>query len=150
MHHHNRQTRNFYPEEWIRNNQRDQKQEDINVGSAPGATTIIKCGKQNSGTQFKTRTSPVFICSTFQPNYSKSPQGYQIRFPEDLAGSHRKIIKKHLEKLRTKTMEHLHMRRQGLQSTKKKPPDTDLKYKIKMNFVYFKTVDPSTTKEGNI
>ena len=47
-------------------------------------------------------------------------------------------------------MGHLHMKRKWLQSTKEKPPDTDLEDKIKMNVVYFTTVDPSTTKEGNI
>ena len=47
-------------------------------------------------------------------------------------------------------MGHLHRRRQGLKSTKEKPPDTDLEYNIKTNVVYCTTVDPSTTKEGNI
>ena len=55
---------NVYPEELRRNNQRDQKQEDRNVGSAPRVATIRKCGKQHSGTKFKTRTRPVFICIT--------------------------------------------------------------------------------------
>ena len=64
------------------------------MGSAPGATTIRKCGKQHSGTDFKTRTSPVFICLTVQTNYIKSPQGNQTRFTEDLAGYH---IKTHQE-----------------------------------------------------
>ena len=54
------------------------------MGSDPGDTTIRKCGKQHSGKNFKTRTSPVFRCSTFQPNYRKSPQGNQKRFPEDV------------------------------------------------------------------
>ena len=45
MHHHTRQTRNVHPEEWRRNNQKDQKQEDRNVRSAPGATTIRKFGE---------------------------------------------------------------------------------------------------------
>ena len=47
-------------------------------------------------------------------------------------------------------MEHLHMRIQGLQSTKEVPPDTDLEYKIKQNLVFCTTVDPSTTMEGKI
>ena len=42
------------------------------------------------------------------------------------------------------------MRRQGLQSTKEKPPDTDLEDKIKTNVVYCTTVDPSTTEEDKI
>ena len=45
-------------------------------------------------------------------------------------------------------MGHLYMRRQGLQSTREKPPDTDLEYKSKSNVVFCTTVDPSTTKEG--
>ena len=47
-------------------------------------------------------------------------------------------------------MRHLQIRRQGLQSTKEKPPDTDLEEKIKINVLFFTTVDPSTTEEGNI
>ena len=47
-------------------------------------------------------------------------------------------------------MGHPHMRRQGLQPTKEKPPDTYLKDKIKTNVVYCTIVDPSTTKGGNI
>ena len=47
-------------------------------------------------------------------------------------------------------MGHLHMRRQRLQSTKDKPPDTDLEEKIKTNVVYCTTVDPSTTKKDRI
>ena len=46
-------------------------------------------------------------------------------------------------------MGHLHTRRQGLQSTKKKPPDKDLEDKIK-NLVFCTTVEPSTFKEGKI
>ena len=61
-----------------------------------------------------------------------------------------KLINKHLEKSINTTMGHLHMRRQGLQSTKEKPPDTDLENKITTNVVYFTTVEPSTTKEGKI
>ena len=47
-----------------------------------------------------------------------------------------KLIKKHLEKSRNTNMVHLHVRRQGLKSTKEKPPDTDLEYNIKTNVVY--------------
>ena len=43
-------------------------------------------------------------------------------------------------------MGHLYMIRQGLQSTKEKPPDTDLEDNVKMDIVYCKNVDPSTTK----
>ena len=47
-------------------------------------------------------------------------------------------------------MGHLRMIRQGLQSTKEKPPDIDLEEKIKINVVYWTTVYPSKTKEGKI
>ena len=61
-----------------------------------------------------------------------------------------KVIKKQLEKSRNTTMGNFHMRIQGLQSTKEKPPDTDMEDKITTNVVYFTTVEPSTTKEGKI
>ena len=61
-----------------------------------------------------------------------------------------KLIKKHLEKSRNTTMGHLHMRRQGLKSTKDKPTDTNLEENIETNVVYCTTVEPSTTKEGKI
>ena len=47
-------------------------------------------------------------------------------------------------------MGHLHIRIQGLQLTKEKPPYTELEYNIKTNVVYCTTVEPSTTKEGKI
>ena len=47
-------------------------------------------------------------------------------------------------------MGHMHMIIQGLQYTKEKHPDIDLEDKIKKNVLYCTTVDPSTTKEGNI
>ena len=47
-------------------------------------------------------------------------------------------------------MGHLHMRKQGLKSTKEKPTDIYLEEKIKMNVVYCTTVEPTTTKEGKI
>ena len=47
-----------------------------------------------------------------------------------------KLIKKHLEKSRNTTMGHLHMRIQGFQTTKEKPPGIDPEDKIKTNEVY--------------
>ena len=47
-------------------------------------------------------------------------------------------------------MGHLHMRRQGLKSTKEKPLDTDLEDKIKTNVVFCTTLDPITNIEGSI
>ena len=107
--------KNVNQEEWKINNQRHHKQKDWNVGSVSGETTIRRCGKQYSGKNFKTRTIPVFICIIFHPNYSKSNQGNQTWFSEEMAGSHRKIIKNHLEKSSNTPMGHLHVRRKGLQ-----------------------------------
>ena len=47
-------------------------------------------------------------------------------------------------------MGNLCMRRQGLQLTKEKPPDTYLEEKITANLLYFTTVEPITTKEIKI
>ena len=88
MHHHTLKNIHINPEEWKINNQRDQKQEDRNVGSATGDTTTKKCGKQCSGKNFKTINCPVFTCTTFQYNYIKFPQVNQTRFPEDVDGHH--------------------------------------------------------------
>ena len=44
-------------------------------------------------------------------------------------------------------MGHLHMTIQGIQSTKGKPPDTDLEDKI-IFLAFYTTIDPITTKEG--
>ena len=46
-------------------------------------------------------------------------------------------------------MGHLQMRRQGLESTKEKPPDTDLEDK-ENNLVYCTNVDSSKNKQGKI
>ena len=43
-------------------------------------------------------------------------------------------------------MGNMHMRRQGLQSTKEKIPDADLEDKIKTEVVFCKIVYPSTKK----
>ena len=48
------------------------------------------------------------------------------------------------------TMGNLHTIRQGLQTTKEKPPDIELEENIKMNVMYCTTVYPSTTKEVKI
>ena len=120
------------------------------MGSAPGDTTTRKYGKQHCGTNLKTKTSPLFTCITFQPNYKKSPQGNQTRFPEDVAGPHQKAHKETPLKSRNATMGHLHTRRQRLKSTKETPTDTDLEDKMKKNVVLCATVEPITTKEGKI
>ena len=67
-----------------------------------------------------------------------------------MAGPHRKIHQDSPLKSRNTTIGHLHMRIQGLQSTKEKHPDTDLEENNKTNLVFCTTLDHSTTKEGNI
>ena len=47
------------------------------------------------------------------------------------------------------TMGDMHMKRQGIQPTNEKPPDTYLWDKIKKNVAFCTTVDSSTTKKGN-
>ena len=47
-------------------------------------------------------------------------------------------------------MGHLHIRRQGLKSTREKPVDKDLEDKNKKNVVFYTTVDPITTKDREI
>ena len=58
------------------------------------------------------------------------------------------ITNKHIEKSTNTKMGHLHMRIQGLKSTRDIPQDKDMKYKSKTNLVFYTTVDPSTMKEG--
>ena len=57
-------------------------------------------------------------------------------------------MNKHTEKPIYTTMGHLHMRRKGIQSTRKKPPYTDLDDKCNTGVVLCTAVEPSTTKEG--
>ena len=57
------------------------------------------------------------------------------------------IIKNNLEKSSNTTMGNLHMRGQGIQSTKDKPPYTELEDTIKTNGVFCTTVEPSTMKK---
>ena len=47
-------------------------------------------------------------------------------------------------------MGHLCMRRQGLQSTKEKPLDTYLEYKIKTSIAFWTTPEPRTNKKWKI
>ena len=86
----------------------------------------------------------------FSPTTASLLKAIKQGFLKTWPGLIEKLIKKHLEKSRNTKMGHLHMRRQGLQSTKEKPPDTDLEEKIKTNVVYCTDVDSITSKEGNI
>ena len=60
------------------------------------------------------------------------------------------LIKKHIYKAIKKTIGNLHMRRKGLQSTRRKPPYTYLEDKCETNVVFSITVDPSKTKKWKI
>ena len=122
----------------------------MNVGSAPGATTIRKCGEQHSAQTSKPELVKYLHAEIFSPTTAILLKAIKQGFLKTWPGLTEKLIKKHLEKSRNKTMGHFHMRRKGLQSTKEKHPDIDPEDKIKTDVVYFTTVEPSTTKEGNI
>ena len=84
--------------------------------------------------------------SIFSPTASSIIKSIKLGFLKMWPGLTKKLIKRHLEKLSNNTMVHLHMRIQGLQSTKEKPPDIYLEDKSKTNVVFCKTVYLSTTK----
>ena len=86
----------------------------------------------------------------FSPTTASFLKAIKQVFLKTWPGLTEKFIKKHLEKSRNEKIVHLHTRRLGIQSTKAKPPVTDLGEKIKTNLVFCKTVYPSTTKEGKI
>ena len=88
------------------------------MGSAPGNTTIKNGGKQYSGQNIQTITSQVFTFITILTNYSKPTQGNQISFLEDVAKPQRKTHQEQHLKSGNTTMGHMHMRSQGIQSTK--------------------------------
>ena len=86
----------------------------------------------------------------FSPTTPSLLKAIKQSFLKTWLGLTEKLIKKHLDKSRNTTMGHLHMRRQGLKSTKEKPPDIDLEDNIKTNVVCCATLEPSTTKESKI
>ena len=79
----------------------------------------------------KLELSQYLHAEIFSPTTSSLLKEIRQVFLKTLSGLKEKMIQKHHEKSRNETMGHLHMRRQGLQSTKEKPPDTDLEDKIK-------------------
>ena len=72
----------------------------------------------------------------FSPNTASLLKASRQGFLNTWPGLTEKLIKKHLDKSRNTTMGYLHTIRKGLKSTKDKPPDTDLEYKIKTILVY--------------
>ena len=86
--------------------------------------------------------------SLFVPTTASLLKAMKNKFMKTMPGIIEKIVKKHLEKSKETIMIHLNMRRQGLNSTREKPLDTDLEDKSKTNVVFCTTVDPSITKEG--
>ena len=119
-------------------------------GSAPMDTTIIKCGEHILAQTSKPELSKYLHAAFFRPTTASLVKAIKQVFLKTWPGLTEKLIKKHLEKSRNTTMGPLHSRRRGLQSTKEKPPDTDLEEYNKTNVVYCTTVEPSTTKEGKI
>ena len=147
MHHNTRQAINI-SKKTDKKNKRHHKQENWNVGSPPGDITIRICGKYHYGPDNQTRNGTVYSCSTFKPNIIKPHQVNQGNFPEELDSTKNNLTNKNIEKSMNATMGHLHMRRQGLKSTREIPQYTDMKYKSKTNLVFYTTVDHSTMKEG--
>ena len=86
----------------------------------------------------------------FTPKIATPLKATKQGFLKNWPGLTENLIKKCIEKSGNTTMGHLNTRRQGLQSTRDKTPDTNLEDKSKTNAVFCTTVDPSTTKEGGI
>ena len=67
MHHHTILKSNVHPKEWKIKIQRDQKQENGNVGSASGSTKIRKWGEQHSGKTSKRELAKYLHASLSSP-----------------------------------------------------------------------------------
>ena len=96
------------------------------MGSAPGTTTIKRYVTQQYGTKFKPELSQYLHASLIIPITASILKSTKQGFLKTWPGLTEKLIKGHLDKSRNTTMGLLHMRRQGLKSTKDKPPDTEL------------------------
>ena len=97
---------------------------------------------QNSKPELGQYLHAVLFSLTTASLFKSIKQGFLKTCP----GLTERLIKKNPEKSFNTTIGQMNMIRQGLQSTKEKPPYTDLEDKIKTNVVYCTTVDPSTTK----
>ena len=70
-----------------------------------------------------------------------------LKSQPDLSGS---LIKKVLDKSINTTLVHIHMKRQEVQSTRKKASDIDISENINTNLVFFVKLDPSDSNKGKI
>ena len=91
-----------------------------------------------------------FHATLFRPITTSLLKEINMGFLNKCVGLTERLIKKNIEKSINTTMDNLNIRRQGIQSTRKKPPDIDLEDKCNTNLVLCTTVDLSTTKEGEI
>ena len=79
----------------------------------------------------KPELAQYFHASFFSPTTENILKAIKQGFLKTWIGLTEKLIKKHLEKSRNAKMGHLHMITQGMKSTKKANPDTDLETKPK-------------------
>ena len=89
-----------------------------------------------------------FHATLFRPITTSLLKEINMGFLNKCVGLTERLIKKNIEKSINTTMDNLNMRRQGIQSTRKKPPYTDLDDKCNTGVVLCTAVEPSTTKEG--
>ena len=119
---------------------------EVPLGTQQSENVVNKILAQTS----KPELAQYLYTSLFWPTTKILLKAIKQGFLETFPGLPEKLIKKHLEKSRNTKIGNLHMRRQGIQLTKEKPPDTDLEDNIKTNLLFCTTEDPSTNKEGKI
>ena len=116
------------------------------MGSAPGAQQSENVVNNIMEKTSKPELAEYLYAALFIPTTASLFKEIKKGFLKTWPGLTEKLIKKHLDESRNTMMGHFHMRRQGLQLTKEKPPDTELEDEITTNVVYCKTMEPSTTK----
>ena len=91
----------------------------MNVGSAPGATTIINVLKNILSQTSKPELSQYLHAALFSPTTASLLEAIKQGYLKTWPGLTEKLIKKHLDKSRNTAMGHLHIRRQGLNRPKR-------------------------------
>ena len=100
---------------------------EVTLGPQQSENVVNNILAQTSKPELANYLHAALFSSTTVSLLEASEQGFLKTWP----GLTDKLIKKHLDKSSNITMVHLHMIRQGLKSTKEKPPDTDLEDKKK-------------------
>ena len=114
-----------------------------------GTQQSEKVGNKILGKTSKQELAHYLHASILSPTAASLLKATKQGFLKTWLGLTEKLINKYFEKPSNTTMGHLNMIRKRLQSTRETPSYTDLEDKIK-NVVFCTTVDPSTTKKGNI